>query len=213
MVNASGTVIATATTVSGAAVSFTNMANTPFVEKDKSETYYVIANMNNNISSAATLVVGLTSANGRASNGTTVGAAGGVLVANAHTVFDKSVVIAKDLNPNKSLTSSALRFKVNAIGKDVSLSTISLTPTFAGYTGDLTVKIYKNSVSAANEVTRPTTIDAGTEVTFIAAVPGALVNSSSSSQDWNISFNGIEVNGLQVNPFYNVGEFPMTERK
>jgi hypothetical protein len=216
LVNMSGTTIATATSIVGETVTFSNMANTPFVEKDLSASYYLIADINSNISTAADLVVNLVSADGRASNGTTVGSATAG-AANAHKIFDKSVVITKELNPNKSITTSALRFKVNAIGKDVELNNIDLALSTAGYTAGSTdladIKVYKNSVAMANEVTRPTTVDAGTEVTFIVTVPTALVDGGSSSQDWNIALNGIEVNGLDVSPFYNVGEFPMTERK
>jgi hypothetical protein len=212
LVNASGTTIATATSIASDVVTFTNMANTPFVEKDLSQSYYLVADINSNISTAADLIVALTDADGRASNGTTVGSET-VGVANAHKVFDKSVVISKDLNPNKSITTSAMRFKVNAIGKDVTIDTASIVLSQAGYTGDLTVKVYRNSVSSANEVTRPTTVDAGTEVTFIVAVPGALIDAGSSSQDWNMILNGLTVSGLNIAPYYNVGEFPMTERR
>ena len=208
-----GTTEILASSIAGNVVRFTDMSNNVLVDKDQSITYDLVADINNNITTASALEIAITTGNVRATNGLTAGTLGTTLVANAHKVFDKSVIISKDTNTNKSLTTSALRFKVNAIGKDVSLSGIDLALTTAGYTGTLTTVVYKNSVASANIVTRPTTVDANTEVTFIVAVPGALVNSSSSSQDWNISLNGIELNGLQISPFYNVGEFPMTERK
>lgn len=112
LVNASGTTIATATSIVGNDVSFTNMANTPFVEKDKSESYYLVADINSNVSTATPLIVTLTSANGRASNGTTVGSAVSTSD-DAHVVFDRSVVVAKvDQGTNKDVISSALKFTV-----------------------------------------------------------------------------------------------------
>lgn len=216
LVNASGTTIATASSISGTEVYFTNMSSTSFVDKDKSESYYVVADINSNVSSATDVVVGLVSANGRASNGTTVGSAT-TGVANAHKVFDKSITVTRlDNTTTKSLTTSALRFSVKANGKDVTLANIGVALSSAGYTGTAgwdTAKIYKNSVSTANLVTSSTTVDAGATVTFIVAFPDAIVKEGSSSQDWNVSLTGMTVNNVQVSPYYNVAEFPITERK
>ena len=209
-----GTTEILASSIAGNVVRFTDMSNNVLVDKDQSITYDLVADINNNITTASALEIAITTGNVRATNGLTAGTLGTTLVANAHKVFDKSIIITKEANPDKTLRDSALRFKVNAIGQDVSWSGINLALTTAGYTGDLTIKIYKNSVVAANEVTRPITVDANTEVTFIATVPGALVNASSSNQDWIVSLNGIEVNGLQISPFSNIGaSFPMTDKK
>ncbi len=217
LVRADGTTVASASSVSGSMITFENLANTAFVEKDLSITYDVVADINTNVSTAADLQIAVSTGNVRASNGLTAGSLNASsLVANAHKVLDRTIVVAKLDNPNKSLTTSAMRFSVTANGKDVNLSGVTAILTAAGYDGvgsDLTVKLYKNTVSAANEVTGPTTIDAGTTVTFIVAVPGALINSTSSSQDWIITLSAINIDSLNVAPYTNVGEFPMTERK
>lgn len=210
--NASGAVLATATSINGSEVKFTNISGTPFVAKDLSQTYYVVADINSNVSTATDLVIGLVSANARASNGSTVGSATAG-VANAHKVLDRAIVVAKVANDNKSLTTSALRFTVTAKGKDANLTSIVATLNQAGYTGTLTPVIYKNTVSAANIVAGATTVDARTTVTFIVAIPNAIVDSNSSSQDWNVNLSSISIDGTDVSSYTNVGDFPLTERK
>jgi len=54
----------------------------------------------------------------RASNGNTVTPTFSTIVSNTHTLAENTFTIAEALNPNKEITTSAMRFTVTAAGKD-----------------------------------------------------------------------------------------------
>jgi len=59
--------------------------------------------------------------------------------------------LAQLANPGKALTTSALRFSATAAGKtSITLTGVKITSSFAGYTGTLLVRVYKESTIAAN---------------------------------------------------------------
>lgn len=190
--NASGT-IATATSIASAAgtttVLFSNISNAPSIARDTSATYYVLANVNSNISAGdVTATIVKVGTNVKSSNGTVVPVDGaGNLVANTHAIAENTMVVAKAAtNPSKAIASSALRFTVTASGKDsISLTAITTAVSQFGYVvgaaalddGDMV--LYRDSVSTLNEVTlggANSTVDAGSTVTFIVAYPGAVMN-------------------------------------
>ena len=230
LTDATGNVIATATTNDAANVTFTQIANAPAVTKDASATYYVVADVNSNttVSDVALLLNSVTI---KASNGTTKDISTSIS-SKAHGTAENTIVVAKTANPSKLLTTSALRFTVTAAGKNsVTITGVDLTTLLAGYdTSATTVKIYKNSVSAANLAGHTSTtgaatialtdngginstVDAGNTVTYIVALEGTVINSQSYSQDWSVSLTNVEFAGLNASAYYNVGSFPITETK
>lgn len=222
--DATGTVIATANTASGTALTFTQIANAPKVLKDKSETYYVVADVNSN-TTLATLALTLTSADVKGSNGLATSATGTV-TSKTHATAENTLVIAKAANTSKLLTTSALRFTVTAAGKDtITLSGVDFSNAVAGYTGTIVLKVYKNSVSSANiagtlnaktglvTLTGNNTVDAGNTVTYIVVLDGAIIDSTSNSQDWSVSLTNVQVGTMNANAYDNVASFPITETK
>ena len=227
IVDASGTVIATATTNSNTNVAFTQIANAPKVLKDKSATYYVVADVNSNTNTAAiSLTLATAGIDLKATNGSVVNPAAFTTIASrTHGIAENTLVIAKAANTSKLLTTSALRFTATAAGKNsVTLNSVSLTNLLAGYTGTANVVIYKDSVSTANiagsgaaatiALTANNTVDAGNTVTYIVAVEGVVVDSSKYSQDWSVALTNVLFNtSLNANLFNNVASFPITEVK
>lgn len=225
IVNASGDLVATANTASATALTFTQITNSlPAVLKDKSETYYVVADVNSN-TTLATLALTLTSTDVKGSNGLATSATGTV-TSKTHATAENTLVIAKAANTSKLLTTSALRFTVTAAGKDtITLSRVDFSNAVAGYTGTIVLKVYKNSVSSANiagtlnaktglvTLTANNTVDAGNTVTYIVVLDGAIIDSTSNSQDWSVSLTNVQVGTMNANAYDNVASFPITETK
>ena len=232
LTDAAGTVFATATTSSGTAVTFTNIAanSSPAIAKDATATFYLIADANSNVV-AGTADVTLTTLNIRGSNGSTVTPSFTALASNSHAIAEDSMVVAKGANGSKNLSTSALRFTVAASGKDsVTLNSIDLTTILAGYTGTANVEVYKSSVTTPNLVgsgnvsigndtisispSANDTVDAGQTVTFIVVVTGLAVDPNSNSQDWSLTLTNLGFNGLDATDYDNVGAaLPITESK
>ena len=235
LVNSDGTFSVAATTASASAVTFTQIANSPSVLKDKSDIYYVVADVNSNTSLSA-LNIYLASANIKSSNGSIVAATGGPLASNTHATSQNTMTVQKADNSSKLLTTSALRFSVTAAGKNsVILTGLNFTNALAGYTGSMKLVVYKNSIAAGNKAgetsvgaagVTPTgvvaltanngvnsTVDAGSTVTYIVTIEGALVNSTSNSQDWSVSLSDVYFGGFAASTYNNVGAFPITETK
>jgi len=224
IIDATGTVIATANTASASALTFTQIANAPKVLKDKSETYYVVADVNSN-TTLTTLALTLTSTDVKGSNGLSTSATGTV-TSKTHATAENTLVIAKAANTSKLLTTSALRFTVTAAGKDtITLSGVDFSNAVAGYTGTIVLKVYKNSVSSANiagtlnaktglvTLTANNTVDAGNTVTYVVVLDGAIIDSQSNSQDWSVSLTNVQVGTMNSSAYDNVASFPITETK
>ena len=62
-------------------------------------------------------------------------------------------------------------------------------------------------------MTANNTVDAGSSVTYIVVLDGALINSSSNTQDWSVSLTDVLFGGLNASSYDNAGAFPITETK
>jgi hypothetical protein len=225
LVDASGSVVATANTASSSAVTFTQIANAPKVLKDKSATYYVVADVNSNTDITGVKLT-LDSLTIKATNGTTKDIDTN-LSSNTHAIAQNTLVVAKAANSSKLLTTSALRFTVTAAGKNsITLSGVVLNNSIAGYTGTATLAVYKDSVSAGNKAgsldaktgtvsfTANQTVDAGNTVTYIVAVEGLTSDASvPGNQDWSVSLTDVLFGSSSAAAFDNVASFPITEVK
>lgn len=215
IVDSSNTVVATATTATATAVTFVNIAaSAPSIAKDAIATYKLLADVNSDTNITG-LVVSLTTAQVRASNGSTVAVATfAPVVSNVHAVAENTFVVSKATNSSKGLTTSALRFTVAASGKDsVTLNSLNFNNLLAGY--DITaseLKVYRTSTTLANlagagivgTVTGPlaltanNVVDAGTSATFIVVLENTVVDGVSNSQDWSVSLTDIVFDGTFV---------------
>jgi hypothetical protein len=155
------------------------------------------------------------------------------LASDAHSIYENKAIISKTSNASKSLTTSALRFTVTAMGKDsVTLNSIKLDNKFSGYIGtDAKIVVYKNSISAANKVgqtsagittgaitlTSNNIIDSGVSVTYIVVIEGIVIDSASNNQDWSVSLTNANFNSgnlsVVVSDYVNLGTLPITEVK
>lgn len=238
LVDLSGTVIAPATTVTSSTITFSEIASAPVVAKDTSANYYVIADVNSNSNyGPINLTVDVSASTVKGTNGLAIAAAGSDVASRTHAVSQNVFTLAKASNSNKAITTSALRFTVTAAGKDnILLTGVTLNNALAGYTGTVVVKVYKSSISSVNEagtfnwnwatsngadIVVPMTsnsnvnsiIDAGSTVEYIVALEGTLVNSASTSTDWNVTLKNLYFGGLQATSYNNLGTLPMTEVK
>lgn len=225
LVNNAGEIVATANSATSTAVTFTEIANAPKVLKDKSETYYVVADVNSN-TVLGTVKMRLTSADIKSTNGSVIAVTWSPVDSRVHGTSENTMVVTKATNSSKLLTTSALRFTVAAAGKDsVTLTGLNFNNQLAGYTGTVKVIVYKNSVSTANKawelnastglvpLNANNTVDAGSSVTYIVVLDGALINSSSNTQDWSVSLTDVLFGGLSASSYDNAGAFPITETK
>lgn len=152
VVSSSNEVIASSTTNSSGAVSFTNIETTNSVAMDVTSTYFIVADINTNVvSTAIDLTLNGATSNVKASNGDISAMVGAATVAsNSHLIDENKAVVAKATNSSKNVTTSALRFSVTASGKDsVTLTQADFANLFAGYTtGAAKIVIYKDTISA-----------------------------------------------------------------
>lgn len=118
-----------ATSSTSTRVEFSNISPEDTIMQDKTDTYYLIADVNTNVKATsvnAELV--LASSNVKATNGKTIAMIGSNVASNVHMIDENKAVVAKASNSSKLLINSALRFTVTASGKDqVTLSGANLT--------------------------------------------------------------------------------------
>jgi hypothetical protein len=220
VVDSANAVVATATTATDTAVTFTNIADAsaPAIAKDAVATYTILADVNSD--STGSVSLNLTTAAVRASNGTTVAPTFTAIASNTHVIALNSFTVAKAANTSKGITTSALRFDVTAAGKDkVTLSGLNFSNLLAGYaTTGAQVKVYKTSTSVANiagqttagtfngtvSLTANNIVDAGTTASYIVTVEGIVGNAT--TQDWTVSLTDVIFDGaLLATSFNNVG--------
>ena len=229
LTDASGTVIATATSNTTTAVTFTQIANAPAVAKDASATYYIAADVNSN-TTITPVTLTLDSVTIKASNGTTKNIDTNI-TSKAHATAENTLVIAKAANVSKDITSSALRFTVTAAGKDkVVLTGLNVTSQLSAYTGYTTVRVYKDSIDTANlafegnigasQTLAPvlanakTSVDAQSTATYIVVVENAIGDGSAGNKDWSIKLNNVTFSDtLSASTYKNVASFPIVEVK
>lgn len=179
-------------------VEFKNVTLEDSVAMDRTETYYLVADVNTNVDSTFQVTLDKAQTFIKGSNGAVkaVDVSSVNVASKTHKVAENKAVIAKSSNSSKLLINSALRFSVTASGKDqVSLSGANLTLDMYGVSGTGVVKIYKDSVSAGNLVgtynnsgngvavgsqtftvsldqNNKFTVDAGNTATYVVAVEG-----------------------------------------
>lgn len=235
LADAAGNVIASASTEGTNDIRFESIAtDKTSIAMDKSASFYVIADANTNTNSTGS-VFELTSVILTGTNGADVAVANTV-TSKAHAVAENTAVVAKASNSSKSIVDSALRFTVTAAGKNnITLDSLKLSSLLSGYTGSQMVKVYKDSIGSDNlaftgvtgaDVTlaktanAKNTVDAGSTVTYIVVVEGALVDSSAQSVDWTLSLKNVVLDTkndasvlIDGSAYNNVGSFPITESK
>ena len=231
VINSSNEVVATSTTNDATSVVFTNIEATDSVAMDQTKTYYLVADVNTNVTGATfnvNLNLGVWT-QVKSTNGTITTMIGASVLSNVHAIEENKGVVAKATNSSKQITTSALRFTVTASGKDsVTLDSATFANLFAGYTtGSAKIVVYKNSISAPNKLGETVagtvtgavalsglnTVDAGSTNTYIVVVEGILVDGTANSQDWTVSLSDLTISGVSANTYDNLGDFPITETK
>ena len=229
-----------ATSVGATSVVFSNIAPEDSTKMDKTETYYLIADVNTNVDGVDfNVTLDVSASNIKGTNGTLYVIDGSDVASNVHFIVENKAVVSKNTNGSKSLTTSALRFSVTATGEDsVELNTISFNNIFSGYTGAAaTVKVYKNSVSAGNllgtsaafdaaagggaitvTLSANNTVDEGITMNYIVVVDGVAVDALANSSDWTVSatdinFDASVATDVDVADYENLGDLPITETK
>lgn len=217
LTNASNVVVASSSSADATNVKFTSIASdNTAIAMDKSSTFYVIADTNSNTNTGS-VQLALNSAVITGSNGldNTTPTLVWTIASKDHAIAENVLVVAKAANSNKSLSTSAMVFTVTASGKDsVTLSGFTFAQLPTGYTATGTVRVYKDSVSAANEVTSSAnnTVDAGSTVTFIAVVDGATKNGSANTISYELQLTDLATSTISsVVKYLNVGSFPFVE--
>lgn len=227
LLDLSGTLIANATTTTSTTVTFISISGAPTIAKDTSASYYILADVNSNTNGWPVSLTIITSwTNFRSSNGTTYAVGWSNVLSNSHAISENTLVLAMSSNPSKSLTTSALRFTATAAGKNsVIITWLNFNNMLAGYTGSMTLMIYKDSIAAGNiagtgayawgiiALNANNVIDAGTTTNYIVVINGALVDAGSYTTDWYISLTNVYFGGLAGATYSNVGSFPFTSVK
>lgn len=227
-----------ATSNSATEVRFTNITPEDSIVMDRTETYYLVADVNTNVDSTFSVVLNETGTQIKASNGNVkaVDATSVDVASNVHKIAENKAVIAKSSNSSKDLETSALRFTVTASGKDqVTLSGITFQNTFSSsydltnakivvYKDNKSTKLGESATGAANignvtvNFTQNLTVDAGSTNNYIVAIEGAQT-SDASKDSWTIRVNDLLVKlsngGSNVNAdaYDNMGDFPLTDSK
>ena len=223
LANASWEVVATATSFASNTATFTNIANTEFVEKDGTISYDVLVDVNSNVTTSDTLVVTIADAQLRNNNGGNAETTpGDILSSNGHYVAEWLVKVEQVVVSNPNIRNSALKFTVKAEWTNVVVDYASLIAgldlTSVWYTNGedpLSTEdavIYKNSVNNANIVDDDITITKWSTTTFIVAFPTAVV--SESTVDRTLSLNTFDTSIVEdVANYANVWTFPITASK
>ncbi|MDD2908049.1 MAG: S-layer homology domain-containing protein [Candidatus Gracilibacteria bacterium] len=226
VVNSSNEVVASSTSNSSTGVIFTNIDTTDSIAMDVTKTYYLVADINTNVSNA-TFSVNLDGANSKVkgTNGTLVAMNALTVASNVHAIEENKAVVAKASNSSKDLSTSALRFTVTASGKDsVTLSGATFDNVLSGYTGATQLTVYKDTVSVSNIVgqvnattglvsfTANQTVDSGSTNTYIVVINGT-IDANANTPSWTVRLTNLEVGAINANAYTNMGEFPITETK
>jgi hypothetical protein len=221
------------TSNSGTNVEFKTLELDDAVAMDKTETYYLVADVNTNVNASFSVVLDKSLTKVRGTNGTVKDAEGVNVSSNTHLVAENKAVVAKSSNASKDISTSALRFSVTASGKDqVTLSGATFNNLLSGYTGSAMVKVYKDTIQSANllgsgshvngtdvvvSFDNNKTDDAGSTNNYIVVVEGVVIDSNANTPSWTVRLSDLEVvSGSAVifaKEYNNMGEFPLTEIK
>ena len=236
VVNSSNEVVATSTTNDNTTLTFTNIDTVDSVAMDATKSYFLVADVNTNVSGLIFNVTlnGATS-KVKSTNGTITAMNALTVASNSHRIEENKAVVAKATNASKDLSTSALRFTVTASGKDaVTLNGVSFDNAISGYSNVTTLTVYKDTVSASNIVgtgaitstgsmASPVTfsgsnrtVDAGSTNTYIVVING-IIDSAANTPSWTVRLANLVVEGgttdVDANMYTNMGEFPITETK
>lgn len=201
--------------------------------------YFVIADINTNTDlPSLTANINVAGSDITSSNGTVIPMVWSNVSSASHAVAQNIAIFAKQTNSNKTLNNQALVFTVTAstsVGNNSGnntavLSWITVSSTIFGTTWTGIVKIYKNTVSAANlagsftpitngssteviPLTANNTVDSnGTPVTYILTVEGIGVWwVANITPGWTINVNDIQIGAISASNYTNLGTFPLTE--
>lgn len=194
-------------------VSFVNINPEDSIVMDRTETYYLVADVNTNVNDTFSVVL--------LENGTKIKGSNGVVRSvetdsvdvdsNTHLVAENKAVVAKSSNSSKDISTSALRFSVTASGKDqVTLSGAMFDNQLSGYTGSsVMVEVYKDTISSSNLLGSGSTsnvggavtvafnanqtVDAGSTNNYIVVVKGVVIDSNANTPAWTIRLSDLEV--------------------
>lgn len=219
-----------ATSNTSTGVSFVNINPEDSIVMDRTETYYLVSDVNTNVNATFSVQLNVSGTQIKGSNGAVKAALGSIVTSNTHLVAENKAVVAKSSNSSKDLNTSALRFSVTASGKDqVTLSGASFDNVLSGYTGSAKLVVYKDTISAANKVgelvastglvtfTANQTVDAGSTNNYIVVVEGVIIDSNANTPSWTVRLSDLEVVSgsalISANDYNNMGEFPLTETK
>jgi hypothetical protein len=205
------------------------------VAMDKTETYYLVADVNTNVNASFSVVLDKALTYVKGSNGLVkLADASSVNVSsNTHLVAENKAVVAKSSNASKDISTSALRFSVTASGKDqVTLSGATFNNLLSGYTGSAMVKVYKDTIQSANllgsgshvngtdvvvSFNNNKTVDAGSTNNYIVVVEGVVIDSNANTPSWTVRLADLSVVSgsatISAKAYNNMGEFPLTETK
>lgn len=217
-----------ATSSTSTAVTFTNISPEDSIAQDKTDTYYLIADVNTNVvatSVSAQLV--LASSTIKWSNGKVISMVWSNVSSNTHLIDENKAFVAKSTNSSKDINTSALRFSVTATGKDqVTLTNAVFDNVLSWYTGSTAkVVVYKDSISSANKVgelsgttwtvtfTANNTVDAGSTNNYIVVIEGVVINSTANTPSWTVRLSNLQVGTINASSYDNMGSFPLTETK
>lgn len=212
-----------ATSNNSTAVSFTNLSPSDSIVKERTETYYLIADLNTNVNNVDIKVnLDLTGSTIRSTNWLNIPMVWSVVAGNTHTISENTAVVAKLTNSSKDLATSALRFSVTASGKDqVTMTWATFDNVLSGYTGATTLTVYKSSIWSSNVVgtgsvtwsltfTANNTVDAGSTVNYIVTIDGTQ-EASANNPSWTVRLNNIEFGAINASDYENMWSFPITE--
>ncbi|NOZ43790.1 MAG: hypothetical protein GXP45_01225, partial [bacterium] len=232
--NEDGSFSVPATSATTTGIKFTSISSAPSIAKDTSANYYIVADVNSSTETGGiAMTVDYTGTNIKGSNGATVQVTGSNVDSRTHATAENTLFVAKAENPNKGLTTSALRFTITADGKNsVTLTGLSINIAPSGYiTTSGEIKVYKTSVSSSNlagklayvggdqtivmtgNSSANSVVDAGTTAEYIVVLEGALVDSTASSTDWNVTLKDIMFGIFNATDYNNLGDLPITETK
>ena len=147
------------------------------------------------------------------------------------------VTVAKADNPDKEISTSALRLrvKVHPDSKNpFTLGRANVTAQLTGYTGSAMVNVYRTDISDRNRLgsaavtgtaqwvalSSPSELnrvdqETADGATFIITVEGVSPDSTAHTRDWIVRLNDVDLGSLVPSAagFSNVGTFPIVEVK
>ncbi|EKE29443.1 MAG: hypothetical protein ACD_2C00174G0005 [uncultured bacterium (gcode 4)] len=231
LVDSNWNVVGTASRLSDTSWAFENLDVSSFssVQKDTSKILFVMADVNDKTSiTGLKMILKISDSHIRWSNWRIINLSWSDVVSWVHSITQTIAAINKALNPNKELTTSALRFTVTAppSWNGVIMNSIDVSALLSGYIWNATVKVYKNLISqstlawAGNIWSNQKILlwgnnstDPGNTNTFIITVEGAILNPNSSMSEWIVRLEDVVIWGISTRAYSNIAQLPISEVK